>query len=224
MTEQAVPNAAEGMPLGRLGRHLAQRRAELGLTRRETAARAGMAPSYLAYLEEQPLAAPGPGVLARLAAVLRTTVPELTGGAADLPPGTGGAARTPRFTELTPKECWALLSTHGVGRVAVPTGSGPVIVPVNYGVVDGTVVFRTAPGATPFQASGCQAAFEADRIDDAFSEGWSVLVRGPARAVTDPDEVRRLVEHAHGVPWAGGLRDAWVRLEPLRVTGRRITV
>ncbi|MFF9404911.1 helix-turn-helix domain-containing protein [Streptomyces anandii] len=209
-------------PLGHLGRHLARRRAELGLTRRETAALAGMAPSYLAYLEERPLAAPAAGVLGRLAAVLHTTVPELTGGAADLPPGAGPATRTPRFTELTEAECRALLGTRGVGRVALETGSGPVIVPVNYSVVDGDIVFRTAHGTTTFRASGRRVAFEADRIDDAFGEGWSVLVRGRARAVTDPDEAGRLAERAQGVPWAGGRREEWVRIEPLAVTGRRI--
>jgi hypothetical protein len=63
-----------------------------------------------------------------------------------------------------------------------------------------------------------------DRIDEAFSEGWSVLVRGPARAVTDPDEAARLDEQAYTTPWAGGPRDLWLRIEPVAVTGRRITV
>jgi nitroimidazol reductase NimA-like FMN-containing flavoprotein (pyridoxamine 5'-phosphate oxidase superfamily) len=223
MPEQVPPKVAEGLPVGDLGRRIAVRRAELGLSREETAVRAGMAPSYLQYLEEHPAAAPGTSVLLRLAEVLHTTATELTGGDTELPPGPGKAAREPEFTELTIQECRALLSTHGVGRLAVPTVSGPLVVPVNYSVVDGAVVFRTDPGTTPSQAAGCQVSFEVDRIDDAFSEGWSVLVIGRARTVTDPEDVRRLAERAFSRPWAGGRREEWVRIEPLGITGRRIT-
>ncbi|MGI5452133.1 helix-turn-helix domain-containing protein [Streptomyces sp. CA-249302] len=224
MADQAPSRTAEEQALGDLGRRLAARRAELGLTRRETAARAGMAPGYVQYLEEHPGAAPGPGVLLRLAEVLETTVRELAGGPTELPYGLGQPARTAGLAELGVPECRELLATHGVGRIAVPTVSGPVVVPVNYSLVDGAIVFRTEPGSIPSQAAGCQIAFEVDRIDDAFSSGWSVLVRGRARTVTDPDEVRRLADRARSAPWAGGHRDQWVRIDPLVITGRRITV
>ncbi|MER7182213.1 pyridoxamine 5'-phosphate oxidase family protein [Streptomyces hyaluromycini] len=210
--------------MGDLGRRLAARRKELGLTREETAERAGIAPGYLRYVEEHPEAAPGTSALLRLANVLRTTVPHLTGGGLGAPPGPGLAGRDPRFTELDPAECRALLGGHGVGRLGVGTASGPVIVPVNYTVADGEIVFRTVTGTTPSLAPGCRVAFEVDRIDDAFSEGWSVLVCGPASTVTEPEEVGRLMELAHSTPWAGGGRDLWVRIEPRSVTGRRITV
>ncbi|MFE8993029.1 helix-turn-helix domain-containing protein [Streptomyces collinus] len=224
MTGRPSSPAVEGRPMGDLGRRITQRRTELGLSRQETAARAGMSPAYLRYLEERPPADPGAGTLLRLAGALKTTVWHLTGGDTELPPGLGRAARTPRFTELTEAECRSLLSTHGVGRLAVPADAGPVVVPVNYSVVEGGIVFRTAPGTTPAQADGHQVAFEADRIDEAFSEGWSVLVRGPATTVTDPDDVALLEEQAYSTPWAGGRRDLWLRIEPVSVTGRRITV
>ncbi|MFD7244397.1 helix-turn-helix domain-containing protein [Streptomyces massasporeus] len=224
MTERASSHAVEGRPTGDLGRRITQRRTELGLSRQEAASRAGMAPAYLQYLEERPAADPGAGTLLRLAGALKTTVWHLTGGDTELPPGLGRAARTPRFTELTEAECRSLLSTHGVGRLAVPADSGPVVIPVNYSVVEGGIVFRTEPGATPAQADGHQVAFEADRIGEAFSEGWSVLVRGPATTVTDPEEVARLEEQAFSTPWAGGRRETWLRIEPVAVTGRRITV
>ncbi|MFE0477322.1 helix-turn-helix domain-containing protein [Streptomyces sp. NPDC058947] len=224
MTERASSHAAGGRTRGDLGRRIARRRTELGLSRQETATRAGMAPAYLQYLEERPTADPGAGTLLRLAGALRTTVWHLTGGDTELPPGLGRAARTPRFTELTEAECRSLLATHGVGRLAVPADTGPLVVPVNYQVAEGAIVYRTEPGTTPAQADGHQVAFEVDRIDEAFSEGWSVLVRGPARAVTDPDEAARLDEQAFTTPWAGGPRDLWLRIEPVTVTGRRITV
>ncbi|WP_405952523.1 pyridoxamine 5'-phosphate oxidase family protein [Streptomyces prunicolor] len=216
-------NVAEGSPTGDLGRRIAVRRTALDLSREETAAQAGVAASYLQYLEEFPGSAPGRGVLLRLAEVLHTTVTDLAGGDSDLTPGAGRAGSDPAFTELTVQECRELLSTHGVGRIAIPTVSGPVIVPVNYSVVDGAIVYRTAPGAMPSRAAGCQVTFEIDRIDEAFAEGWSVLALGRARTVTDPDDVRRLTEHAFSTPWAGGPREEWIRIDTLSLTGRRIT-
>jgi nitroimidazol reductase NimA-like FMN-containing flavoprotein (pyridoxamine 5'-phosphate oxidase superfamily) len=224
MAARGTSGAVEGHPAGNLGRRIALRREELGLSREEAANRAGMASSYLQYLEEQPTAAPGVSTLLRLAGALETTALELTGGDVELPPGLGQAGRHPTFAELTAQECRDLLSTHGVGRLAVHTDKGPAIVPVNYGVVGGSVVFRTAPDTVPSLAAGTHVAFEVDRIDAAFSQGWSVLVRGHARTVTDPEEVRRLEEQAYSTPWAGGERDLWIRVDPERITGRRITV
>lgn len=216
-------SVAEGTPAGDLGRRIAVRRTALGLSRKEAADLAGVADSYLQYLEEVPGAAPGRSVLLRLAAALDTTVTDLAGGHSDRTPGSGRAGSDPTFTELTVQECRELLSTHGVGRIAVPTASGPVIVPVNYTVVDGTIVYRTAPGAMPSRAAGCQVTFEIDRIDDAFGEGWSVLALGRARTVTEEDDVRRLTEHVLSEPWAGGPRQEWIRIDALSLTGRRIT-
>ncbi|MEV0743527.1 pyridoxamine 5'-phosphate oxidase family protein [Streptomyces sp. NPDC050549] len=215
-------SVTEGSPAGDLGRRISARRSALGLSRQETADRAGMAASYVQYLEEHPGAAPSRSALLRLAEALSTTVTDLAGGGSELQPGPGRAASDPEFTELTVQECRELLSTHGVGRVAVPTVSGPVVVPVNYSVVDGAIVFRTASGSTPSQAAGCQVAFEIDRFDDVFGEGWSVLALGRARTVTDTDDVRHLTERAFSEPWAGGRREEWVRIDPLSLTGRRI--
>jgi hypothetical protein len=67
-------------------------------------------------------------------------------------------------------------------------------------------------------------AFEVDHLDGALSQGWSVLVSGHAQAVTDPETVQRLEEQAYSMPWAGGQRELWIRIEPLGITGRRVTV
>src|SRR5689334_10308282 len=125
MTAPTPSNAHDATAPGDLGRRLARRREDLGFTREETAARAGMALGYLQYLEEQPTAAPGTSTLLRLAGALRTTLTELTGGEVEVPPGPGRSARQAELTELTPQQCRALLATHGVGRIAVPTVEGP---------------------------------------------------------------------------------------------------
>ncbi|MEV7689426.1 DUF1918 domain-containing protein [Streptomyces bungoensis] len=215
------PGGAAANP-GDIGRRVADERRRRGLSREEAARRAAMAPDYLAYLEERP-ADPTLSTLIRLAAALDTTVAALRGGGLDLPPGQGYALLHPRLRDLGPDECRALLSTHGVGRVAVSTPQGPAVVPVNYEVVDDAIAYRTAPDSVPAAAVGTDVAFEVDHVDEAMSRGWSVLVVGPARVVTEPDVVRRLTEHAHTEPWAGGPREMWVSIHPTRITGRRIT-
>ncbi|MFD9131068.1 pyridoxamine 5'-phosphate oxidase family protein [Streptomyces bottropensis] len=221
VVQETTPLSVAPSP-GDIGRRVATERERQGLSRTETARRAGMAPDYLAYLEEQP-AEPSVGSLIRLADALGTTAAALRGAGIDLPPGRGQALLHPRLRELGPDECRALLSTHGVGRVAVSTAEGPAVVPVNYEVVDDTIAFRTAPESVPAAAVGSEVAFEVDHVDEAMSQGWSVLAVGPARVVTEPDAVRRPADRARTTPWAGGEREMWVSIRPRRLTGRRIS-
>lgn len=221
MSEAAPPPGTPNP--GDIGRRVAVERHRHGLSREETARRARISPDYLAYLEEQP-ADPTMATLFSLAAALDTTVTALRGAGVDLPPGQGHALLHPQLRDLGPEECRRLLSTHGVGRVAVSTSDGrPAVVPVNYEIVEGEIVFRTAPESVPAAAVGTEVAFEVDHVDEAMSRGWSVLVVGPASVVTEPDAVRGLVRRAHTEPWPGGARDMWVSIRPTRLTGRRIT-
>ncbi|MFE8953016.1 pyridoxamine 5'-phosphate oxidase family protein [Streptomyces althioticus] len=208
---------------GDIGRRVAVERRRRGLSREETARRARISPQYLAYLEEQS-ADPSTATLLALAAALGTTATALRGAGVDLPPGQGHALLRPQLRDLGPEECRRLLSTHGVGRIAVTASGGrPAVVPVNYEVVQDEIVFRTMPGSVPAAAAGTEVAFEVDHVDDAMSRGWSVLAVGPASVVTEPDAVRELTRRAHTEPWAGGTRDVWVAIRPTRVTGKRIT-
>ncbi|MEV7208345.1 MULTISPECIES: pyridoxamine 5'-phosphate oxidase family protein [Streptomyces] len=215
----SAPVAAEA---GDVGRRLAAARRSKGLSLEQVAQRARMAPQYLAYLETH-TADPGFGSLVRLADALGTTYVELQGGGADRPPGQGVALRNPVLRDLDEEECRALLSAHGVGRLALNTPDGPAVFPLNYVVSEGTIAFRTAPGAATAAAVDSEVAFEVDHIDDPMSQGWSVLVVGGCRTVTDPEEVRRLTESAHTEPWAGGRRTMWLAVQMERLTGRRIT-
>uniref|UniRef100_UPI00215D683D helix-turn-helix domain-containing protein n=1 Tax=Streptomyces sp. WELS2 TaxID=2749435 RepID=UPI00215D683D len=194
-----------------------------GLSRVETARRARMSPDHLAYLEEGP-GDPTLATLVRLADAFGTTVAALRGGGVQRPPGQGHALLHPELRDLGREECRTLLSTHGVGRVAVSGPDGlPVVVPVNYEVVEDAIVFRTAPESVLAGAAETEVAFEVDHVDEALSQGWSVLAVGPASVVTDPEVVRELGRKAHTTPWAGGERDMWVSVRPTRLTGRRIT-
>ncbi|MEU9379476.1 pyridoxamine 5'-phosphate oxidase family protein [Streptomyces sp. NPDC048279] len=221
VASDATPPGGAANP-GDIGRRVCTERERQGLSREEAARRARMAPDYLAYLEERP-ADPSLATLIRLAAALGTSVEALRGAGIDLPPGQGHALLHPQLRDLGPDECRARLSTHGVGRIAVSTPDGPAVVPVNYEVIDDAIAFRTAPESVPAAAVGTDVAFEVDHLDEAMSQGWSVLVVGPASVVTEPDAVRRLAEHAHTEPWAGGEREMWVSIRPTRLTGRRIS-
>ncbi|MGW5345629.1 hypothetical protein [Streptomyces sp. NPDC004050] len=98
------------------------------------------------------------------------------------------------------RQCGAgrgLLGTHGVGRIAVST-------------------------AVTARAAGTEAAFEIDQTDDVTSEGRSVLAVGALVAVTDAAELRHLGAAARSQPWVGGERTHWMRLTPVRLTGRRV--
>ncbi|MFJ7199124.1 MULTISPECIES: pyridoxamine 5'-phosphate oxidase family protein [unclassified Streptomyces] len=208
---------------GDIGRRVAAERRRQGISREETARRARMSLNYLTYLEERP-ADPTLATLIGLAHALGTTVAALRGGGIDLPPGRGNALLHPQLRDLGPEECRTLLSTHGVGRIAVSDSDGrPAIVPVNYSVIDDAIVFRTAPGSVTAAAALKKVAFEIDHVDDALSQGWSVLAVGPASIVTDRDAVRRLARDAHSRPWAGGEREMWISIRPTSLTGRRIT-
>lgn len=208
-----------------LGRRVAARRTRLGLSREDVAERAGSTPGYIGYVEEQ-AATPGIEFLLRLANALESTVQDLTGYTADLARGAARAGYRARMEEIGEAECWELLDGHGVGRVAVEGRDGLTVFPVNYQVVDGDVVFMTAADSALARAStaGVEVAFEEDHIDEAFSQGWSVLLVGPARTVSEDREVRRIKDAVHSAPWAGDGRDTVVILSPRRVTGRRIRV
>ncbi|WP_049571894.1 helix-turn-helix domain-containing protein [Streptomyces sp. SBT349] len=206
-----------------VGRRVALRREQLGLSREDVAGRAGVAPQYLRYLEER-TASPSLGALTRVARALETTVAELSGAEAAAGRATHPADHTgrTRITELDTDECHRLLGSHHIGRVAVSTPEGPAIVPVNYALLDGAIVFRTAPGAGPsYVRDADETAFEVDHLDETQSVGWSVLVVGATRQLTAEDEVERAAEAVGEGPWEPDRRALWVRLRPARVTGRR---
>jgi nitroimidazol reductase NimA-like FMN-containing flavoprotein (pyridoxamine 5'-phosphate oxidase superfamily) len=205
---------------GNLGRRVAQRRRDRGLSRKDLAHRAGMAESYVEYVEEEAAYVPLISV-SRLALALDTSVDELLGGAVELPPGQRRPAAGASLEMLNERECRALLAAGGVGRFVFTAPRGPVAVPVNYRMREGDIVFRTAEETSLTDVSDAEpVSFEVDRIDDAMSEGWSVLVTGRVRRVS-PDELRQL-ETLRIEPWAGGERTVYLRLEPREVTGRRI--
>ncbi len=207
---------------GDLGRRVKERRSELGLSVVELAHRAGMSPTYVRVLESSPASQPSRAALWKLAAALDTSVDDIAGGGMEAPPGRPRPSARPAIEHLSADECMALIAPGGIGRFVFVDQREPVAWPVNFRIVDGDVVFRTNSGSAALDAlSDGDTSFEVDRVDDALTEGWSVLLTGVSRVITEPIERERA--RASGVtPWAGGEHDAFVRMEPQTITGRRI--
>ena len=210
-----------GAPMGDLARRIAHRREELGLTREELARRAGMDAGYLDYFEHSPAAVLSSDAVLRLARALETTRAFLTGGHVGRPPGIGRAGAYPVLETLSRDQCEGHLLAGGVGRVVFSTKRGPVALPVNFAFFDGQVVFRTEATASVIDALGAVVGFEVDRIDNAMSEGWSVLVTGRGEAVEGPSEREELAS-LRIEPWAGGDRETFVRIRADEISGRAI--
>jgi nitroimidazol reductase NimA-like FMN-containing flavoprotein (pyridoxamine 5'-phosphate oxidase superfamily) len=131
--------------------------------------------------------------------------------------------------ELSESECWALLRTADVGRLATPNAHGGVdVFPVNHVVDQGSIVFRTALGTKLASAvDATEVAFEADNaalsLDQQASRGddpWSVVIHGTAELITRQTDLFESFELSVR-PWHVSDKPYFVRLVPTDVSGRR---
>ncbi|WP_026554410.1 pyridoxamine 5'-phosphate oxidase family protein [Arthrobacter sp. 35W] len=131
---------------------------------------------------------------------------------------------TPETETLTAHECWALLRGVSVGRLAVWVADHPDIFPINYTVDHGTLVFRTGEGTKLAAAlDETPVALEADGVDADTGIAWSVVVKGSTAPINSTDEVLDSFSLML-FPWQSGHKDAFIRISPTSVTGRRFRV
>jgi Pyridoxamine 5'-phosphate oxidase len=130
--------------------------------------------------------------------------------------------------QLSEAECLSLIAGQEVGRIAYSGRFGLTVLPVNYRLHDGAVVFRTRQDSpmgedlrTGIAHAEYQVAFEADEFDREAREGWSVLVQGSAHHVESGPE-REWAAGAGVDPWPPGEKELFIKVTPIRVTGRRI--
>jgi transcriptional regulator with XRE-family HTH domain len=207
---------------GDLARRVTHRRNELGLSTEELARRAGVDPTYLNYFEHNSNARLSAGTLNLIALALDTSPVALQGGDVERAPGRGRGHPHPTLETLTREQCEAHLAAGGVGRVVFSMDRGPVALPVNFeSTDDGRVLISTDDAKADLLETQDLIGFEVDRVDEAMSEGWSVLVSGPARRIRDSLEEQRLAS-LDLETWAGGDRHALVIITPVTVTGRVI--
>jgi nitroimidazol reductase NimA-like FMN-containing flavoprotein (pyridoxamine 5'-phosphate oxidase superfamily) len=125
---------------------------------------------------------------------------------------------------ISPDACFALLATARVGRLVYHDDRGPLAVPVNYAMAGHTVVFRVEDGTKRAAMQEPLLAFEVDEVDPDTQSAWSILVRGVGNEV-DRAQIPALIKAMEGhfpAPWAAGIHNVWLQIEPQTVTGRRL--
>ncbi|MFI9809207.1 pyridoxamine 5'-phosphate oxidase family protein [Streptomyces sp. NPDC052301] len=133
-----------------------------------------------------------------------------------------------RRIDLDPAEALRLLGSVPLGRIVFTRQALPTVRPVNHVLDRGDIVIRTHEGAAltshaeGADGTGVVVAYEADVIDPDTHLGWSVVVTGYARLVTDPAELARVRELLQ--PWVPveGMDQA-VRIRPELVAGVLLT-
>ncbi|WP_461174098.1 pyridoxamine 5'-phosphate oxidase family protein [Arthrobacter sp. Z1-9] len=120
--------------------------------------------------------------------------------------------------ELNDEQSWRLLEGTKHGRLVVSVAGEPDIFPVNYVSSNGKLYLRTAPGNKLAQLTINSAVlFEADGI--LSDEAWSVVLRGKARVLSNSAELAA-VEELGLKSWVPTLKDFYVEIEPVSVSGR----
>jgi nitroimidazol reductase NimA-like FMN-containing flavoprotein (pyridoxamine 5'-phosphate oxidase superfamily) len=139
--------------------------------------------------------------------------------------GVDPVARETGYMEVLDEgQCWELLSTVEVGRLAVAVAGEVDIYPVNF-VVDGhELIFRTAEGTKLVEVvMAGRVAFETDGYDPDHGRAWSVVIKGQAQNIDRFAEIY----HAQDLPlfpWNASPKERFVKITPTVVTGRRFTV
>lgn len=125
----------------------------------------------------------------------------------------------PPVAPLSEQESWELLEQARFARLATRDGEEIDITPLNI-VADGEhIYFRSAPG-TKVRAlqRNPHVSIEIDRVSG--SEAHSVVARGTARTLTDPDDIAH-VERLGLRPWLETEKSEVVEITATRVTGRK---
>ena len=151
----------------------------------------------------------------------------------DLPDLDRGTVSPPRRVEqLTRTEAMSLLASVPYGRVVFTLAALPAIRPVNHVLDDGEVVIRTRrlAGISTVLAEHADGldqqpdlvvAYEADLLDPVERTGWSVVVTGIARTISDPHRLARIGGRL--LPWVDSAMDTAIAITPEIVTGVRLT-
>jgi pyridoxamine 5'-phosphate oxidase-like protein len=112
---------------------------------------------------------------------------------------------------LTEWECWKMLATASVGRLALSVRALPVILPVQYYLSDRRLAVCLGHHGLPERAlDETIIAFAADSIDPVTRSGWSVQVQGKSAI---PRGLK--IDTACGLPAAAQV----VEIEPGTVSG-----
>ena len=128
-----------------------------------------------------------------------------------------------QLDDIGEEECFDLLQSQDLGRLAIVHDGRPEIFPVNYAVSDGIIAIRTGLGVKLNYASLAHVAFEVEDIDLETREGWVVEVRGFAEEITDAaNPWAERARDSVGQPWVTGPHEHYISITHSQVTGRRL--
>ncbi|MEU8247737.1 pyridoxamine 5'-phosphate oxidase family protein [Nonomuraea sp. NPDC048916] len=126
--------------------------------------------------------------------------------------------------KLTEQESLELLGSVTLGRVVFTQQALPAIRPVNHIVDEEAVIIRSHLGAAIVSQSagrgGSVVAYEAENLDPVEHLGWSVIVTGTARLVTEPAAVTRYRTMLR--PWVDREMDEVISIQVEMITGIRL--
>lgn len=119
-------------------------------------------------------------------------------------------------------ECLRLMAGATLGRIGVSSGALPTVLPVNFWLDGERILVLTGSGSKlDAAARNAVVAFEVDDFDPTYHSGWSVVVTGVAREVTDPDELASLAD-APLTRWAPQGASRVMAIATDVISGRRI--
>jgi len=125
-------------------------------------------------------------------------------------------------TEIVPETvCWEMLAGQSIGRVVFCHEGRVEIFPVNYALHENQVLFATNQGRKLTGVAHGEIAFEVDWVDPSSRSGWSVVVRGTARSLTEIDSDTAAVIRRACLSWTGS-KDFVVLVRAQSITGRRV--
>jgi hypothetical protein len=125
--------------------------------------------------------------------------------------------------QLNRSEALKLLGSVSLGRLVFTHQALPAVRPVNHLVVSESIIVRATTGAAITSAAdrnGVVVAYEADQIDAETRLGWSVIVVGTARLMTDDLAASRY--RARLRPWIAGSVDDVITISTDLVSGYRL--
>ncbi|GAA4631855.1 pyridoxamine 5'-phosphate oxidase family protein [Actinoallomurus vinaceus] len=123
---------------------------------------------------------------------------------------------------LSEEECRRLITAAPLGRIVFTDRALPAIQPVNFVISRGEVIIRTSSGSKLAAAArNAVVAFEVDEFDPSVHTGWSVVIVGHARVLSENGELT----HVRSLPlrtWAPADHDYYIAIRPELISGRRL--
>lgn len=114
---------------------------------------------------------------------------------------------------ISEQECWRLLASASVGRIALSIRALPAIFPVQYYLDGRSLTVCLGHHELSERALNAVVAFAADAINPVSRTGWSVQVQGQASVSRQPT-----ADAFCGQPTAGQI----VQIQPVTISGHRV--